>query len=67
VSTLPTWRPGDPLPQDGLWTQAMVAQYAQVSLRTVQRLPIRRADAPGAKYDPADVRAFFSRELRRAG
>jgi len=58
------WRPGDALPDDTLWTTAMVAQYIRKSERTVQRSGCPQSGVIG-RYEPAVVRAFFSRSVQR--
>ena len=61
------WAPGEPLPEGELWTLAMVAQFAKRSIRTIQRRGVPQVPGERGLYDPAVVRAFFSREFQSVG
>lgn len=52
-----------------LWTVDEVARFLQVSVRTVQRLPIPRVPGLGrvVRYDPQTVRAYCRDEFQSVG
>lgn len=66
IESRETWKWGDPLPEDTLWTKEMVAYYIHRSTRTVERSGCPNAGIPG-RYEPRVVRAFFTGEFQRVG
>jgi hypothetical protein len=63
----PGWQPGDPLPENELWTIVMVAQFAKRSTRTIRRRGIPQVPGEPGRYDPKVVRAWFTEEFQNVG
>lgn len=54
-----TWKPGDTLPHDELWSWEMVEQFTKRHRRTLQRRGLPHIPGEPGLFDPATVRAFF--------
>lgn len=62
-----TWKAGDPLPDNELWTWAMVEQFAKRSRWTLRRKGLTHVPGMPGLFDPRDVRRLFSRDFDRVG
>lgn len=53
-----TWRPGDPLPHDTLWTLPMAAQFFRQHPETVRRSDVPRIPGKPLLFIPDEVREY---------
>jgi hypothetical protein len=53
-----TWRPGDPLPNDELWTLPMAAQYLKRHPEVVRRSDVPRIPGRPLTFRPEEVKEY---------
>jgi hypothetical protein len=56
------WKPGDPLPNDTLWTLSMAAQYLRKAPQTVRRSDCPRIPGHPLTFIPQEVHEYARKQ-----